>query len=115
MLFLHNTFRIMEGFQPLFDNKILNEEAQKYAKRMARLSWLSDYKLKERLDKLIEFDEIVWNISIGSNFEVAIKKLINDREARLKIFGNYTEFGCGSHENRNGNIYWCLLYGRLKE
>lgn len=119
MLNLHNIFRSMEGLSPLISDNVLNIEATKHAKRMARLGWLSDYGLQQNLDKLINdplnnYEKIVYNISLGSNPEIACKSLINLPETRAHILGNYTNFGVGSYKNKNGMRYWTMLYGQLK-
>lgn len=114
MLALHNIFREMDSIRPLIANAALNHEALKHAKRMARLCWLSDYKLRESVDKL-NLKDIVWCLSLGSNAEIAVKKLINEPDTRYNILGNYTEFGVGSFKGKNGIRYWCMLYGNLKE
>ncbi len=114
MFILHNTFRELEGLPSFIENNILNYQALKHAKRMARLGWLSDYKLKESLDKLQQFTEIVWNISLGSNPEIASKKIVNMPETRSKILGNYDQFGSGSFKGKNEIRYWCILYGKLR-
>jgi uncharacterized protein YkwD len=114
MLNKHNVFREIEGLELLVESSILNEVAFKHAKRMARLCWLNDHKLSELLVGLDDYEIIVWNISLGSNPEVAIKKLINDPEHRSKILGDYQHFGHGSYKGRNDIRYHCMLYGKLK-
>ncbi len=115
MLTRHNVFREMECLPLFVESDILNQLAFKHAKRMARLCWLNDNKLKEILNNLNIYSEIVWNISLGSIPEVAIKKLINDPEHRSKILGDYQHFGCGSYKGRNEIRYWCMLYGALRK
>jgi uncharacterized protein YkwD len=120
MIVLTNIFREMESLQPLISNPTLDEIALKHAKRMSRLNWLSDYKLKECIDKLKNlpgsiFEEVVWNISLGSNFEIASKRIINEPDTRSKILGDYTEFGHGEFQSKTGMKYHCMLYGRLKK
>ena len=115
MLALHNIFREMDSIRPLIANDILDHEALKHAKRMARLCWLSDYGLQHSLDKLNStFKDIVWCLSLGSNAEIAVKKLINEPDTRYHILGDYTEFGVGSFKGKNGIRYWCMLYGNLR-
>ncbi len=114
MLSLINIFREMESIKPLINDDVLNHAALKHAKRMARLCWLNDYRLLEVLSRLTQYEEIVWNISLGSNPEIACKKLINEPDTRYKILGNYTQFGSGSFKGKNTIRYWCMLYGNLK-
>lgn len=114
MLNLHNTFRTMESLPPLVANDTLDSVALKHAKRMARLCWFSDYKLNEKTNTLTDFENVVWCISLGSDPNIAIKKLINELETRKNILGNYDQFGCGSFKSKNGIRYWCMLYGRTK-
>jgi uncharacterized protein YkwD len=114
MLALHNIFREMDSISPLIANDLLDYEAFKHAKRMARLCWLSDYKLKDSIDKLVDFKEIVWSLSLGSNAEIAIRKLVNESDTRHRLLGNYKEFGVGSYKGKNNYRYWCMLYGNLK-
>ncbi len=114
MLNQHNLFRSMESLPLFILNDTLNNIALLHAKRMARLNWLNDYQLKEKLIKLIEYNIIEYSISLGSNPEIAIKQLINDPIHRLKILGNFEHFGVGNFKSKTGMKYWCMLYGKLK-
>jgi uncharacterized protein YkwD len=114
MLNLHNVFREMDSLPPLLSNDVLDHAALKHAKRMARLCWLSDYGLEKAVSKLKDFKEVVWCLSLGSNPEIAVKKLINEPETRYHILGNYTQFGVGSFKGKNGIRYWTMLYGNFK-
>lgn len=114
MLDKHNVFRKMEGLPLFIENEILNKVALKHAKRMARLCWLdNNSKLDECINEIVGY-EIVYTVSLGSNSEIAIKRLINDPEHRSKILGDYQYFGSGSYKGRNTIRYWCILYGKLK-
>jgi uncharacterized protein YkwD len=109
----HNLFRQMEGLSLLVESETLNKIAYKHAKRMARLTHLSDSKLKEY--KNDKYEKLDWNITVGSNSESIIKKLINDPVSRNKVLGEYNHLGYGYYKGRNDVIYWAILYGRLRK
>jgi uncharacterized protein YkwD len=113
---LHNDARANSSwFRPvreLLRSEALMEYAQHHAVKMASGGWLRHSTMANI--KKLGFIEVGENIAWGQKTEEAVMKswLWSWGHRGNILSSKYDSIGCGARKDRDGRIYWCVVFGK---
>jgi uncharacterized protein YkwD len=111
----HNYVRVNEWMAPLSTSTILDHHARKAAHWMARRGWNCYWNFDATRKLLLDegFEDIDYNIATGNFDDTVINHILNNKEKKVKMFGEYTHIGVGTFKTKYK--HWCILYGKIKD
>ena len=116
LITLHNDARAKSSWlrpvRELLRSESLMDYAQSHANKMADGGWLRHSNLDNV--KKLGFTAVGENIAWGQKTEEAVMKTwLWSWGHRANILSSkYDSVGCGARKDRDGRIYWCVVFGK---
>jgi len=107
----HNKERVSRGYKTLKMNESLCKYAKNHAEKMAREENLEHSSMKD-LAKVIDSNSVGENIAWGQKDEdEVVNSWMWSPGHRWNILGSdYEKVGFGTKADKNGKIYWCVVF-----
>lgn len=115
---LHNDARAkgswMYPLRALLPHEKLMTYAQEHAIKMADGGWLKHSSMRNIMN--LGFSRAGENIAWGQkDARTVMNAWLWSPGHRFNIMSaSYTHIGCGARKDRDGRLYWCVCFGRLK-